>query len=61
MFFNLVFTAHLTLKENICNENMFMKSMVKKMFEKFKNYWSEYNRILAIIVILDPKHKLKVL
>ena len=38
MFFPLVFSAHLTLKESMCNEDVFMKSMAEKMFEKFKKY-----------------------
>ena len=57
LYFPLIFAAHVTLNEFMDSKDEYMKSMSKKMFEKFNKYWGEYSRILALVV-LDPKYKL---
>ncbi|WCJ21262.1 hypothetical protein M5689_003428 [Euphorbia peplus] len=58
MFFPLVFTAHLTLKENMDGEDSYMSSMANKMMLKFQKYSSAYTTSLAIAVILVTRYKL---
>lgn len=41
------------------SSNAFVSSMVGRMYSKFEKYWCEYNIILAIVVILDPRYKVQ--
>ena len=46
--------AHLTLKQYIESEDEYLERMAIQMFAKFQKYWVDFNRILAITVILNP-------
>jgi hypothetical protein len=33
--------------------------MASQMISKFEKYWSEFSLVLAIVVVLDPRYKLR--
>lgn len=58
LYFPVVAVAHPTLKDKLDDDDEFIKSMILKMYEKFKKYWADFSTILAIACILDPRYKL---
>ena len=55
LYFPSVFMIYLTLE----NEDEYMRRMAVQMLIKFEKYWSDFNVLLAIVVSLDPHHKLQ--
>jgi len=47
------------LQEEVLNPNPFIRVVVVRMQMKFDSYWEECNLILAVVVALDPRYKLK--
>jgi alcohol dehydrogenase YqhD (iron-dependent ADH family) len=39
--------------------NEYIKSMTTKMSEKFDKYWGEYNILMSVAAVLDPRYKIK--
>ena len=58
LYFPSVFSIYFTLKRHSEGEDDYMKRMCCKMLAKFEKYYSEFNVLLAIAVILDPRYKL---
>ncbi|KAG2720923.1 hypothetical protein I3760_02G056800 [Carya illinoinensis] len=58
LYFPAVFMIYLTLKKHSESEDDYMRNMACQMLAKFEKYWSEFNVLLAIVVILDPRYKL---
>ncbi|XP_073064004.1 zinc finger BED domain-containing protein RICESLEEPER 2-like [Primulina eburnea] len=58
-YFPRVFTVQLTLSQALQSSDDFMRSMANRMFQKFDKYWKEYNILLSIAVIVDPRFKMQ--
>jgi hypothetical protein len=43
------------------NMNEHIKAMVIKMDDKFDEYWGDCNLLMVIIVVLDPRYKMKLI
>ncbi|XP_075501873.1 zinc finger BED domain-containing protein RICESLEEPER 1-like isoform X1 [Primulina tabacum] len=59
LYFPRVFTVQLTLIQALQSSDDFMRSMANRMFQKFDKYWKEYNILLSIAVIVDPRFKMQ--
>ena len=49
------------LRETLKCDDPVLQNMAVLMMEKFGKYWSDYNVILSIAMILDPRMKLEAL
>ncbi|KAA8538150.1 hypothetical protein F0562_027758 [Nyssa sinensis] len=59
LYFPLVFKLQLSLTHEKQSYDGFLRRMATQMFGKFEKYWSEFNLILAIAVIFDPRYKIQ--
>lgn len=57
LYFPVVFSAYLTLREEMGSHDEFLRTVATSMFSKFEKYWSDFHIILVIAVILDPRYK----
>jgi len=57
LYFPGVFSIQLSLINEKENSDSFMSEMAKLMLVKFGKYWKEYNVLLAIAVVFDPRYK----
>lgn len=57
MYFPLVVTAYLKMKDEVDGFDECMSSMVVVMLEKFQKYWDDFNKLLAMAIIMDPRYK----
>ena len=55
------FVIQLKLLEECSSFDGFMKKIVEQMFMKFNKYWSEFNILLAITMVFDPRYKFQFL
>jgi hypothetical protein len=39
--------------------NEYIRSITTKMSEKFDKYWGEYNMLMSLAAVLDPRYKMK--
>ncbi|KAK6232295.1 hypothetical protein SCA6_002368 [Theobroma cacao] len=59
LHFPSIFMARMILEEHMSGDDVYLKNMTTQMFVKFKKYWFEFNLILAIAVIFDPRYKIQ--
>lgn len=57
LYFPYVFLVQLTLMKAIEDRNYVARSLATQMKPKFDKYWDEYNTILVIAVVFDPRYK----
>ncbi|XP_039118265.1 zinc finger BED domain-containing protein RICESLEEPER 2-like [Dioscorea cayenensis subsp. rotundata] len=57
MNFPLVVTAYLKMKDEVDGFDECMSSMVVMMLENFQKYWDDFNKLLVMAVIMDPRYK----
>ncbi|KAG0458379.1 hypothetical protein HPP92_023536 [Vanilla planifolia] len=57
LYFPVIFSAYLTLREEIGGEDEYLRTLATRMFSNFEKYWSDFSMILAIAVIFDPRYK----
>ena len=61
LYFSQVWKIECLLLKNLnCGDNL-IREMTINMKEKFDKYWSDYNVLLAMTAILDPRIKLSLL
>ncbi|XP_020106662.1 zinc finger BED domain-containing protein RICESLEEPER 2-like [Ananas comosus] len=58
LYFPSVWKIQKRLLEEAESEDEIISDMAKQMKSKFEKYWDNYNVILAIAIILDPRYKL---
>jgi len=58
LYFLVVALIYVNLKQELVNENGYKRLMASQMISKFEKYWSEFNLVLAIAVVLNPRYKL---
>ncbi|KAL0011073.1 hypothetical protein SO802_006181 [Lithocarpus litseifolius] len=59
LYFPSVFMIYLTLRQQMENEDEYLRRMAIQMLAKFEKYWLDFNVLLAIAVSLDPRYKLQ--
>ena len=42
-------------------EDLLIKHITIKMIAKFKKYWEEIHGVMVIVIVLDPRHKFKLI
>ena len=61
LFFPKICEIQLLLRECLSSSYNHIKLMAKSMIEKFDEYWSVIHGILAIVTVLDPRFKMKLI
>lgn len=60
LYFPHVFQIQLKLMHEKNSDDSYIKTIATGMYEKFEKYWTEYNSLLAIAVVFDPRYKMQV-
>ena len=58
LYFPQIFGIHLKLVEEMKSPDEYMKKIACQMWNKFNKYWADFNLLLAIAVVFDPRYKL---
>jgi hypothetical protein len=61
LFLSEVWGMKEVLHKKSMDKNEYMRSMTAKMLEKFDKYWGEYNLLMSIAAVLDPRYKMKLI
>ncbi|XP_042460242.1 zinc finger BED domain-containing protein RICESLEEPER 1-like [Zingiber officinale] len=59
IFFHEAWKIQLELTNAISSEDTIVSSIAKKIHETFDKYWKDCSLVLAIVVVVDPRFKLK--
>ncbi|XP_052622628.1 zinc finger BED domain-containing protein RICESLEEPER 2-like [Lactuca sativa] len=58
LYFPQIFGIHLKLVEEKKNPDEYMKKIATQIWNKFNKYLADFNVLLAIVVVFDPRYKL---
>ncbi|CAH1426266.1 unnamed protein product [Lactuca virosa] len=58
LYFPQIFGIHLKLVEEKKSPDEYMTKIATQMWNKFNKYWADFNVLLAIVVVFDPRYKL---
>ena len=61
MYFTLVCELKIALNEWCLSSNEMISRMAKSTLAKFNSYWANVNVVMAVVAILDPRYKIKLL
>ncbi|TYG40408.1 hypothetical protein ES288_D12G090200v1 [Gossypium darwinii] len=61
LFFPELWSIKELLMEKSLSEELWMRQMADKMQIKFDKYWDECSLLISIVVIIDPKNKMKLI
>ncbi|KAL1066815.1 hypothetical protein V6Z11_D12G087000 [Gossypium hirsutum] len=61
LFFPKLWSIKELLMEKSLSEELWMRQMADKMQIKFDKYWDECSLLISIVVIIDPKNKMKLI
>ncbi|XP_057973307.1 zinc finger BED domain-containing protein RICESLEEPER 1-like [Malania oleifera] len=59
LYFQGVWKVQVTLLNAALGDDVFLRNVATQMQGKFDKYWSDYSKILAMTVILDPHFKIQ--
>jgi hypothetical protein len=59
LYFPVVALIYVNLKKELVSEDEDKRSMANQMISKFEKYWLEFSVMLAIVVVLDSRYKLR--
>ncbi|XP_052619610.1 zinc finger BED domain-containing protein RICESLEEPER 2-like [Lactuca sativa] len=58
LYFPQIFGIHLKLVEEKKSPDEYITKIATQMWNKFNKYWADFNVLLAIVVVFDPRYKL---
>jgi hypothetical protein len=61
LYFPVVALIYVNLKQELVSEDGYKRLMATQMISKFEKYWSKFSVVLAIVVVLDPHYKLRLI
>ena len=61
MYFTLVCELKIALNEWSLSSNEMINRMAESTLAKFNSYWVNVNVVMAVVAILDPRYKMKLL
>jgi hypothetical protein len=59
LYFPVIALIYVNLKKELVSEDEDKRSMENQMISKFEKYWLEFNVVLAVAIVLDPRYKLR--
>ncbi|GKD13332.1 zinc finger BED domain-containing protein RICESLEEPER 2-like protein [Tanacetum coccineum] len=57
LYLPMVFLIHLKLVKELESLDEYMRKIANNMWLKFNKYWSDFNLLLAVAVVFDPRYK----
>ncbi|GJS31270.1 zinc finger BED domain-containing protein RICESLEEPER 2-like protein [Tanacetum coccineum] len=57
LYFPKVFLIQLKLVKELESPDEYLRKIAKQMWLKFNKYWSDFNLLLAVAVVFDPRYK----
>ncbi|GKB24423.1 zinc finger BED domain-containing protein RICESLEEPER 2-like protein [Tanacetum coccineum] len=57
LYFPKVFLIHLKLLKELQSPDAYMRKIADQMWIKFNKYWADFNLLLAVAVVFDPRYK----
>jgi hypothetical protein len=59
LYFPVIALIYVNLKQELVSEDVDKRLLANQMISNFEKYWSKFNVVLAITVVLNPRYKLR--